>query len=81
MPQVFVGDPGTFHEGLAAVERNGKWFHITEDGKPAYPQRYIMAEYFQSGLAWVRKEDGTYVKINRHGQEVRTKHTNASATE
>lgn len=81
MAQTFCGDVGTFHEGLAVVERGVEWFHVKEDGEPVYPQRYKMAEYFQNGLAWVQKEDGTWVKINRQGKEVYTKHTNASPTE
>lgn len=68
--QKFCGDLGAFHEGLAVVEVNGEWYHILEDGTPAYPERYQMAEYFQRGLAWVKKE-GRWIRIDIRGKEVK----------
>ncbi|MGA2418286.1 MAG: hypothetical protein ABSF55_03545 [Candidatus Staskawiczbacteria bacterium] len=70
-------DKSIFYEGLAVSEDSQGWFHVLESGKPAYPQRYKKTECFQNGLAWVQKEDGTWIKINRQGQEVPIKSTNA----
>ena len=50
----FVGD---FFEGLALVQKDGKWFHICSDGTPAYEQRYDFVRSFSEGLAWVKKDD------------------------
>ena len=68
--QQFCGDLGTFHEGLAVKEENGKYFHITEDGEPAYPERYDMAEYFQQGRAWVKK-GAIWFRIDKQGKEIK----------
>jgi hypothetical protein len=68
--QQFVGAVGVFYEGKAVFEEDGEWYHISSDGKPAYPQRYKMTEYYQNGFAWVQKHDGTWVKINKKGQEI-----------
>lgn len=67
--------PGVFYDGLAVAEDKEGWFHILETGEPAYPQRYKKTEYFQNGLAWVQKHDGTWIKINRKGEEVPMKDT------
>ena len=68
--QKFCGNLGVFYEGLAVVEVSGEWYHILEDGTPAYPERYQMAEYFQQGTAWVKKE-GKWIRIDRQGKEVK----------
>lgn len=73
--QVFCGDKGVFYEGLAVAEDETGWFHILENGEPAYPQRYKLTEYFQNGLAWVQKFDGIWIKINKEGKEVDMKNT------
>ena len=72
--QQFCNDIGVFYEGLAAVERQGEWFHILESGEPAYPERYKYAEYFQGGLAWVKEKGGTWKVIDRQGREVSLEH-------
>ncbi|MEK7541089.1 MAG: WG repeat-containing protein [Patescibacteria group bacterium] len=68
--QKFCGDLGVFYEGLAVAQVNGEWYHILENGAPAYPERYQMAEYFQQGLAWVKKE-GKWIRINNQGKEAK----------
>lgn len=74
MPQQFCGDIGRFYEGRAVVTENGQWFHIKEeDRQPAYPERYKMAEYFQGGLAWVQKQDETWLRIDKQGRQVAMK--------
>jgi len=75
--QKFCGDLGVFYEGLAVAENKTGWFHILENGQPAYTQRYKKTEYFQNGLAWAQKEDGTWVKINKQGKEVKMKNTSS----
>jgi len=80
MAQQFCGDVGVFYEGLAVKHGDDGWFHITQSGKPAYPQRYRMAEYFQEGVAWVQEKDGTWIRIDTQGREVASKHNNVSFT-
>ncbi|MDP2741073.1 MAG: WG repeat-containing protein [bacterium] len=67
--QKFCGDSGMFYDGLTVAEVNGEWYHILKDGTPAYPERYQKTEYFQHGLAWVKKE-GKWIRINKQGKEV-----------
>lgn len=67
--------PLLFCEGLAVAEEDGQWFHILKNGEPAYSQRWKMAEYFQNGSAWVQKQDGTWIKINKKGEEIPMKNT------
>ena len=76
--QKFFSDPSTPHYGFIILKDNNGWFHSLESGEPAYPQRYLTVEHFQKGkkelLAWVRKEDKTYVAINEQGQEIKCEH-------
>ena len=73
----FCGAVGVYYEGLAVWEEDGKYFfHVRPDETPAYPQLYRHAEYFQNGLAWVQKQDGTWVRINKDGEEVKMRNTN-----
>jgi hypothetical protein len=74
--QKFCGDVGVFYQGTAVVEENGGWFHILEDGTPAYKERYEMAEYFQNGLAWVRRGK-IWIRINKQGKEAQKKNTSS----
>ena len=77
LKQKFCGDAGVFYEGLAVTEVDGKWFHILEDGRPAYPERYDMVEYFQNGLAWAKKGE-TWIKINKKGKKAQTENTSSA---
>lgn len=72
--QQFCGGLGMFFEGLAVAEIGGKWFHILEDGTPAYPQRYEKTEFFQQGTAWAKK-NGKWIKIDKQGKEVKMRNT------
>ena len=72
--QQFCGDTGVFYEGLAVMEENNKWFHILESGEPLYPERYDCAEYFQNGLANVKKSN-IWITINKQGREVKMRNT------
>lgn len=74
--QEFCGDEGVFYEGLAVKEVNGKWFHILENGEPAYLERYDLVEYFQKGLAWAKIGE-KWIKINQQGKEVKMKNTSS----
>ena len=76
--QKFCGNIGVFYCGLAVEEKNGAWFHILENGKPAYPERYKMAEYFQSDLAWVQTKEGKWIKINPQGKEIEMRNTSSA---
>jgi len=73
--QQFCNDVGIFHEGLAEAEDETGWFHIKEDGNPAYHQRYKLVEYFQKGLAWAQRIDDVWVRINIHGCVIKTNKT------
>ena len=46
---------GPFSEGLAAVEKNGKWGYIDENNKTVISFRYDIAGVFREGLAVVGK--------------------------
>ncbi len=78
--QQFCGDARVFYEGLAVMEVDGKWFHILKDGTPAYTERYEMAEYFQNGLAHVKKGD-IWITINRQGCEIKMRNTSSPIQE
>ncbi|WP_170880351.1 WG repeat-containing protein [Paenibacillus odorifer] len=58
-----------FHEGLAGVERDGKWGFIDKTGKEVIAPQYDYARSFNEGLADVRK-DGKYGFIDKTGKEV-----------
>lgn len=79
MVQQFCGAEGIFCEGLAVahevVGKESFYFHILPNGQPAYEKRYKKTEPFNSGLAWAQKEDGTWIKINKQGQEVLMRNT------
>jgi len=66
-----------FYEGLASAEKNGKWFHINENGKPVYRKKYQRVEYFQNGLAWVMTKNNKWIRINKEGKEVQQKSTSS----
>ena len=80
--QKFCGNIGVFYFGLAVEEKNGEWFHVLENGMPAYPQRYKMAEYFQREgdltLAWVKTKEGKWIKINPQGKEIEMQNTSTA---
>lgn len=59
------------HQGLIVAQDDRGWFHVKEDGTPAYKHRYLRTEYFASnGTAWVQKQDGTWAKIDPAGNEL-----------
>lgn len=86
------GTTGEFSEGLAAVEKDGKFGVIDKTGKVVIPFQYSWAEYsssmfrpleaFHEGLATVLK-DGKYGYIDKTGAEVipRQYHTAKSFSE
>ena len=49
--------------------KDGKQFHITEEGKPAYSERYDEVGDFSEGRARVRK-DGKRFRITADGKKV-----------
>ena len=58
-----------FHEGLAAVEKHGKWGFIDETGNLVAAFRFAEARSFSGGLARVRLTDeGSWAFINRSGK-------------
>jgi len=57
----------SFSEGLATVIKDGKWFHILHNGKPAYEERYDWVGSFSEGLARV-SEDGKEFHILHNGK-------------
>lgn len=57
--------------GLAAVEKNGRWGYIDVNGDMIIPCKYRMAESFaENGLALVETENGTYEYIDEEGKTV-----------
>ena len=74
MAQTFCGTKGV---GQEIVGEETLYFHTLPNGQPAYPQRYKKAEPYEGrfDLAWVQKNDGTWVKIDRQGREVKMKDT------
>ncbi len=53
-------------EGLAWVQKDGKWGYINKTGKVVIPLQYDDAYSFYEGLAVVKK-DGKYGFINKTG--------------
>ena len=45
----------SFHDGFAAVKKNGKWSYIGRDGKLIAPLMYDKAEAFSEGYARVKR--------------------------
>lgn len=62
-------DVGYFSEGLAAVEKDGKWGYIDKMGKEVVPCIYDDVETFSDGVAFVR--EGIYWGlIDKTGKKV-----------
>lgn len=65
---------GTFHEGLALVQRNNLWGYIDIQGNEVIPCIYKGSEYgnrgldFSEGMAAVINKDGKYGFINKKGE-------------
>ena len=59
-------DAEFFNEGLAAVEKNGKWGYIDETGAVVIPFRFDTAGNFSEGLALV----GEYVENEYDGSDL-----------
>ena len=77
--QVFLNSASTPHFGFTIAQDRVGWFHASPAGNPVYRSRYKTVEHFQPGksgqlLAWVRKDDGTYIAIDEQNQEVRFEH-------
>ena len=60
---------GDFHEGLAKVQKNGKWGFVNKHGEIIIPCEYDDVGDFHEGLARVQK-DGKYGFIDKNGIEV-----------
>lgn len=58
-----------FSEGLAPVQKNGKYGYIDSNGKVVIPLQYDWCDKFSDGLAPVEK-DGRYGYIDRTGKMV-----------
>ena len=59
-----------FSEGLAAIERNGKWGYIDKEGKDVIPCRYEGAHNFSEGLAAIERNGkwGCHRTLREHGR-------------
>ena len=64
-----------FSEGLASVQRDGKYGFINQQGKEVIPCQYDFASSFSEGLAYVEKE-GKYGFVDQTGKEVIPCHYN-----
>ena len=62
-------EAGSFHEGLACVERNGKWGYIDTKGHVIIPLNYENARSFGEGLAPV-KQNGKWGYVDKSGHVV-----------
>lgn len=66
----------SFHEGLAAVQRNGLWGYIDTEGNEIIPCIYKGTEYgnyafpFSEGMAVIIDKDGKYGYINKKGEMI-----------
>ena len=49
-------DAGDFHEGLAAVQQDGKWGYINRMGRMVIKPRWDEAGYFSEGRAFVSEQ-------------------------
>ncbi len=58
-----------FCEGLAAVSKDGKHFHVCTDGTPAYKERYDCVGDFYDGTAMAIKNDDVF-RIRHNGDRV-----------
>ena len=56
-----------FYGGLAAVIREGKWFHINTHGERAYGESWDWCGNFQQDRCTVRDSDGHYFHIRPDG--------------
>ncbi len=54
---------GQFSDGLAPVEKNGKWGYIDENNKVVIPFRYDIAGLFSEGYAIVGAKVDTYPEV------------------
>jgi len=57
---------GIFQEGLAAVEKDGKQYHIRRNGNAAYTKRFDWVGLFNNGSAEVR-DGGQFHRIRPDG--------------
>jgi len=70
IPRTFVGGQiGTFHEGLAPIQVNGKWGYIANTGETVIPVQFDAADDFSEGLAIVRA-GRKYGVIDRNGKVI-----------
>lgn len=60
---------GAFYEGLASVNKDGKWGFIDKNGTAVVSLIYDSVGDFYEGLAWVKK-DGKYGFIDKNGTVV-----------
>ena len=60
-------DARRFHEGLAAVSRDGDWGYINADGEFAIDPRWKVAQSFSEGLAAVHEVGTGWGYINPEG--------------
>ena len=59
---------GNFQEGRCPARLpNGRYFHLTEDGSPAYAERYRYAGDFKDGFAVAQRDDGKHSHIDPSG--------------
>ena len=61
-------DIGVFHKGIAPGRDDDGWFHMTEDGRPLYSDRYLTVEPFYNGLSLVTRKDNTKIVIDENGK-------------
>jgi hypothetical protein len=61
---------GDFGEGLAPVQRGGKWGFIDARGELVIDHRYLAAKPMQGGLAGVELERGKWGFVDRAGEVV-----------
>jgi len=59
-----------FSEGLAPIERSGRWGFLNEKGEIAIGTIYLAVGYFAGGLAWARTVDEKIGYINKKGDWV-----------
>jgi hypothetical protein len=63
-------DLGVFHKGYATARDGNGWYHITNEGKELYAQRFKTAEPFYNGFSLVTQFDDSSLIIDETGKKV-----------
>ena len=63
-------DLDVFHKGYARTRDEQGWFHVRQDGKPAYERRFATVEPFYNGQSLAESLQGDRVLVSESGETV-----------